>query len=185
MTVHVLRRRFTVSEYHRMVEAGILGEDDRVELIEGEIIEMSPIGSRYSACVARLTALLARLHGQAIVWVRNPIALDEYSEPQPDIALLRFREDFYAQQLPGPEDVLLLVEIADSSVEYDQEIKVPLYSRAGVAEVWLVNLVQQRVTVYRGPSPAGYQEVRVATPGETVSPQSFPELEISVGELLG
>ena len=185
MAVHALKHRFTVSEYRRMVEAGIFGEDDRVELLEGEIVQMSPIGSRHAACVARLTTLLARLHDRAIPWVQNPVVLGEYSELQPDITLLRFREDFYAQTLPGPHDVLLLIEVADSSVEYDQEIKVPLYSRAGVAEVWLVNLVQQRVTVYRDPSPVGYQEVRVATPGETVSPRSFPELEISVGELLG
>ncbi|MCM8749968.1 Uma2 family endonuclease [Thermomicrobiaceae bacterium CFH 74404] len=185
MAVHALKHRFTVSEYRRMVEAGIFGEDDRVELLEGEIVQMSPIGSRHAACVARLTTLLARLHDRAIPWVQNPVVLGEYSELQPDITLLRFREDFYAQTLPGPHDVLLLIEVADSSVEYDQEIKVPLYSRAGVAEVWLVNLVQQRVTVYGAPSPVGYQEVRVATPGETVSPRSFPELEISVGELLG
>lgn len=184
MAVHVLRRRFTVSEYHRMVEAGIFGEDDRVELLEGEIIQMSPIGSRHSACVARLTALLARLHGQAIVWVQNPVALDEHSEPQPDIALLRFREDFYAQRLPGPEDVLLVVEVAESSARYDQEVKVPLYGRAGVPEAWVVDLAEERVTVYRSPTSQGFREVRLALRDEMLSPESFPELQVSVAELL-
>lgn len=119
-----------------MAAAGVLSEDDRVELIEGEIIEMNPIGSRHAACVGRLTKLLERQAGdRVIVWVQNPVQVNDYSEPLPDVTLLKPRDDFYAQANPQPADVLLIIEVADSSVDYDHEIKTPLYARAGIPEV--------------------------------------------------
>lgn len=132
MTVQVQRRRFTVDQYHQMAEAGVLTEADRVELIAGELLEMSPIGRRHAACVNRLTRLFTSLLGEsAIISVQNPIALSVHSEPQPDMALLRPRADFYASGHPGPEDVWLVVEVAETSPEYDRQIKMPEYASAG------------------------------------------------------
>jgi Uma2 family endonuclease len=133
MAFQVSTHRFTVEEFHRMAEVGILSDDDRVELLEGEIIEMTPIGSQHAACVARLTQELSQRIGMtAILWVQNPVRLDQHSEPQPDIALLRPRQDFYASAHPGPEDVLLLIEAADRTAQLDRAIKLPLYAKAGI-----------------------------------------------------
>ena len=186
MAVQLLKRLFTVAEYYRMAEAGILGEDDRVELIEGEIVEMSPIGSRHAACVMRLTELFSQQVGErAHVNVQNPIRLGEHSEPQPDLALLRRRPDFYATSHPGPSDVLLVVEVAETSADYDREVKLPLYARAGIGEVWLVALAEEGIEVYRQPSPQGYQEVQRLRRGQRVVAQAFPDLELAVGDVLG
>lgn len=167
-----------------MVAAGILREDSRVELIEGEIVEMGPIGSRHAGCVNRLTTLLASLVQQkAVVAVQNPIRLSPRSLPQPDLALLKYREDFYAAAHPGPEDVLLVVEVADESAAYDREVKVPLYARAGIAEVWLVVLPEKLVEVYRHPSPRGFRERVVYFPGDSLTLEGFGEVPVS--QLLG
>src|SRR5580704_10507425 len=132
MSVQVERRVFTVEEYHRMAEAGILSEDDRVELTDGEIIKMSPSGSRHVACVNRLNAVLTSAIGRAaIVSVQNPFAVNDYSEPQPDIVILKPRNDFYAHSLPTAQDLLLIIEVADTSLSYDRNVKVPAYARAG------------------------------------------------------
>ena len=153
-----------------MAAAGVLSEDDRVELIEGEVVEMNPIGSRHAACVGRLTELLVRLvGGVAIVWVQNPVRIDDYSEPLPDVALLKRRDDFYALANPQPRDVLLIIEVADSSVEYDRDIKIPIYSRAGVPEVWLVNLPEEAIEIYARPLNNAYQETRLVKRGESLS----------------
>jgi hypothetical protein len=184
MVVHATTRRFTVEEYDRLGEAGILGEDDRVELIEGEIIEMVPIGSPHSGQVNRLTSLFSQeLVGRAVVGVQNPVRLDRYSEPQPDLALLRPRADFYAEAHPGPSDVLLLVEVADHSAAYDRAIKAPLYAHSGIPELWLVVLPERVVEVYREPSPDGYRDVRPFRAGEVLSPLAFPEVTVDVGNL--
>lgn len=186
MSVQVAKRYFNVAEYYRMTEAGILSEDDRVELIEGEILETSPIGSRHSACVNRLNMLLIRQAGQdTIVSVQNPIRLDEYSEPQPDVALLRSREDFYAEGHPTPSDVLIVIEVAGTSVEYDRDVKVPLYARAGIAEVWLINLPQDRIEIYAEPQNGAYGELRQATRGESIASRIIPALKLGVDAVLG
>jgi len=177
---------FSVDEYHRMAEAGILSEDDRVELIEGEIIKMSPIGSHHVGCVNRLNTLLNRRVGPAaIVSVQNPIRLDEYSEPEPDLALLKPRDDFYAQSLPTAGDVLLIIEVAETSVDYDRDVKLPLYARAGIPEVWLANLPDDRVEAYSQPVNGKYQTVRYAGRGESLAPECLPNLVLSVDEMLG
>ncbi len=169
-----------------MVQAGILGEDDRVELLEGEIVEMAPIGSRHASCVDRLTHLLVRQFAEkAIIRVQNPVRLGERSEPQPDLALLRPRPDFYAKAHPGPEDILLLVEVAETSVGVDREVKLPLFARAGIPEVWLVDLSGECIEVYRKPTPQGYQEVRQVRRGDRVAPQAFPDIGMAGEEILG
>lgn len=169
-----------------MVEAGILREDDRVELIDGEVVRMSPIGSRHAACVDRLTALFGRLPGRRfILRVQSPIALGEHDEPQPDIALLAFRDDFYVDRLPEPANVALVIEVADSSAAADREVKVPLYARAGIREVWLVDLPGATVEVFRRPVAGTFQETRRALRGDSLAIDAAPETALPVGSILG
>jgi Uma2 family endonuclease len=185
MALQLARRLFTVAEFHQMAEAGVFGEDDRIELVEGEILEMSPIGSHHAARVARLQQRLSfAVSERALIWVQNPVRLDDRSEPQPDLALLEVRRDFYEAALPGPDNVLLIVEIADSSAEYDRQIKAPLYARCAIAEYWLVDLLRQVVTVYRDPSLDGYRSVRVAQPGQQISPLAFPDVQLDVSDIV-
>ncbi len=154
------RRRFTVDDYYRMVETGILSEGDRTELIEGEIIEMVPIGSRHAGNVDRLNTLFIKAVGEnAIVRIQSPIRLGEHSEPQPDLALLEPRDDFYASAHPTPKEVLLVVEVADASLDYDRTTKIPLYARYGIPAVWLINLRDNAVEVYERPDEEGYQTI--------------------------
>ncbi|HKV10866.1 MAG TPA: Uma2 family endonuclease [Thermoanaerobaculia bacterium] len=179
-----LRRLFTRSEYHTMLEAGILHEDDRVELIEGEIWEMSPIGSKHAACVDRLNmALAASLQGRAIVRVQSPIGLNDLSEPQPDLSVLRFRSDFYTKDHPTPGDVVLLIEVADTTLAKDRG-KIELCARHGIPEAWLVNLQDDILEIHRRPTSQGYTAIRKLQRGKTVSPQAFPHLEIKVDDIL-
>src|SRR5437868_5933402 len=151
-------RLFTVSEYYRMGKAGVFKEDDRVELIEGEIIQMPPIGNRHSSCVLRLNRLLCpALLGRALVNIQNPVRLDERSEAVPDVLVLKPRPDDYSTGHPRPEDTLLLVEVSDSSLSYDRGRKLPLYARQGVPEVWVVELPNALISVHHGPTKDGYR----------------------------
>ena len=153
-----------------MLQAGILGEDDRVELLDGEIVTMAPIGSRQQACVDWLTELFSpHVSKRAILRVQGPVRLGEHSEPQPDVSLLKPRADFYAQAHPKSEDVLLINEVTETSVAYDREAKLPLYSRSGVPEVWLIDLSQERIEVYRQAFPQGYQRVAHLRRGERLA----------------
>ncbi len=186
MTVEAMRRRFTTEDYHRMLEAGILTADDRVELIEGEIVQMSPMGHRHAACVRRLNHLFSsRLAGRVLVDVQLPLDLDERSEPQPDLALLQPRTDFYAGRPPTPGDTLLVVEVSDATLAHDRGVKVPLYARAGVPEVWLVDLTTDSIEVYRRPTRAGYLDRDRVGRGEELAPEAFPELTLAVDEIIG
>ena len=186
MAIELSRRLFTVHEYHQMAQAGILTEDDRVELIEGEIVQMAAIGSRHAACVDRLTQLfVVRVAERAIVRVQNPVRLSDYSEPEPDLALLRPQPDFYAAAHPGPADVLLIVEVADTSVGVDRATKMPLYARAGISEAWLVDLHAEQVEVHRQPTPRGYQEVYSLGRGTHLAVTAFPDLTLAVDNILG
>lgn len=190
MPATVVRKRFSVEEYHAMASAGILAPDERVELIDGEIIEMSPIGSRHAACVRRLARFFHRAVGRrALVGVQDPIRLGDRSEPEPDLSLLTYREDFFADRHPGPEEVLLLVEVADTSLAYDRRVKLPLYARHDIVEVWLVDLEGRSVEVHRRPGGDGYAESRVHGPrvdgpGAILSPEGLPELELAVRRIL-
>jgi Uma2 family endonuclease len=186
MTVQLLRRKFTVEQYHKMIESGILTEDDRVELIRGEIIEMSPIGIKHAACVNRLVNVLAYLLGKrVIVAAQNPVALKNNSQPQLDVALLKPRDDFYATAHPQPQDIFLLIEVADSTVVYDREVKIPLYAEANIIEVWLVDINEQIVEVYQQPTAAGYQHIQKFASGQSLSIPAFPDVNISVDEIFG
>ena len=186
MMLDATRRRFTVAEYYQMAKAGIFTEDDRVELIDGEIIEMTPIGHRHAACVDRLNRLFSRGVGDsAVVRIQNPVRLSDSTELQPDVTLLRARSDFYASGHPTPGDVLLLVEVAETSSRFDRRVKVPRYARSGIPECWLVDLGQETVTVYRDPTPSGYHTVRTARRGEKLRPFALPDLELAVADILG
>lgn len=185
MAVQVVPRRFSVDEYHLMARAGILHKDDRVELLEGEIGEMAPSGSRRAACVDRLTRVLSEGLGRsAIVRVQGPIRLGEHSEPQPDVTLLKPRDDFYADATPGPEAVLLLIEVSETTQEYDRQVKVPLYAKWGVPEVWLVDLQGRRIHVYQDSAPDGYRRARAAEEGQSLSPLAFPEFGLAVEDVI-
>ncbi|MBV8857627.1 MAG: Uma2 family endonuclease [Acidobacteria bacterium] len=186
MSVEVVKKQFSIEDYYRIAAAGVFREDDRVELIEGEIIEMSPIGSRHAACVGRLTELLGdRARSVAMLWVQNPVQINDYSEPVPDVTLLRRRADFYAHAKPLPEDVLLLVEVSDTTVNYDRKVKLPLYARGGVPEVWVVNLSEELIEVYARPADGAYQETRLVRRGESVTASAIDGLTVEADAVLG
>jgi len=186
MSVELQRRQFTVKEYHQMVEAGILTEDDRVELITGEIVEMAPIGIPHAGCVRRLNMIFNDLlRGKIIVDTQNPIDLSDDSEPEPDLILLRWRDDFYSQKHPQPEDILLLIEVADSTIKYDREIKIPLYAENGISEVWLIDINQQLVEVYRQVEGNSYQNVRQFFRGNSLTIEACEDINLTVDEILG
>ncbi|HEX7241761.1 MAG TPA: Uma2 family endonuclease [Longimicrobiaceae bacterium] len=178
--------RFTADEYERMAAEGIIPPDARVELIDGEILEMTPIGSRHNAFVDRLTHLLVRRVGDcAIVRVQGSIRLGERVVPQPDFSLLRPREDFYLDALPGPSEVLLVVEVADSSLAYDRHEKSRVYARYGLPEYWLLDLSQRQVLVHTEPAPGGYGLVEIRRRDDTWTSQTLPELTVSGHDIFG
>lgn len=180
------RRYFTVEEYELLVNAGVLAGDERVELLEGELIKMSPVNLAHVLAVNRLTYLLAtRLAQRAILSIQNPVRLAKRSMPQPDVALWRLHEDDYRSGLPGPEDILLIIEVADSSVEYDRRGKSLLYARAGIQEYWIVNLPQKVLEVYRQPREGSYRSILRLTTGDTADLLAFPDVTLSVGAILG
>jgi Uma2 family endonuclease len=182
--VEAKRRRFTRAEYYRMAEAGILGEDDRVELIRGEIVQMSPIGRRHRAFVGNLNQLLTpRLAGRAFVWVQNPIVLTEDTEPQPDLAVLRRRPVPYKEREAWAEDALLLIEVADSSLAYDRSIKLQLYAEAGIPEYWVVDCAAEAVEVHRHPGRDGYRDVTRVAGAATLALHAFPDVELTTTEI--
>jgi Uma2 family endonuclease len=184
--VQVNRRLFTVAEYERMGQFGIFSEDDRVELVCGEIIDMAPIGEHHAACVGFLTQLITlRLRRNVIVWVQNPLRLDNHSEPQPDIAVLKPRADFYRWSKPTPEDVLVVIEVSDSTLELDRKVKMPLYAGAGIPEAWLVNLPEEHIEVYSDPAGGEYQTARSYTRGQKLQSHTLAALRVSVAKVLG
>jgi len=178
------RRLFTREEYHRMAEVGILKPSDRVELIRGEIIEMSPIGRRHRAFVYNLTRLLARrLPDHAIVSVQSPLALADDTEPEPDLAVLRRRDVPYKEREAWAEDALLVIEVADSSLAYDRSTKLRLYAAAGIPEYWVVDCAAESVEVYRTPDPEGYRDVSLAAGTATLTLETFPDVELATTEV--
>src|SRR5581483_8823648 len=182
----ITRHRWTVDEYYRMAELGILEPDARVELLDGEVVDMPPIGPEHAASVDDLGDLLVgRINERAIVRRQNPIRLGTSSEPEPDIVVVQRRADRYRSGHPTARDVLLVIEVSDSTLATDREVKGPLYAQAGIAEYWIVNLVDGQVEVHRDPTPNGYQTTRVLRRGDTIQPLAFPEVTIVVADILG
>jgi Uma2 family endonuclease len=185
MSVQAPRRLFTVDEFHQMAEASIFRESDRVELLSGEIVEMTPIGTRHAACVSWLNRWLGRHLGEAfIVRVQDPVRLDHRSEPQPDLVVVKARADFYRNAHPGPSDVLLVIEVADTSAEIDRVEKVPLYGRSGIPEVWVVDLSTGQIEVYCAPTSSGYAEHETVRHGGSLRPGAIPHIELSADDVL-
>jgi Uma2 family endonuclease len=186
MSQQLAKHWISADEYEQMGRAGIFGDYTRLELLEGEIYEMSPIGSYHAACVDLLITLLTEwAQRKFIVRGQNPIRLNDFSEPQPDIALLRWRDDFYKQGHPKPDDVLLLIEVADSTVETDRSYKVPLYAKAGIAEVWLVNLPEEQVELIASPVNGAYQIATTCKRGDTAQSEVIKDLSLNVSDILG
>ena len=186
MAMPLTYHRFTVDEYHRMAEAGILTEDDRVELLDGQIVAMTPIGPPHAGCVTQLTRLLVRALGDdATVSVQNPVVLGTHWEPEPDVAVLRFRADAYRTRHPRAGDVLLLIEVAETSTTTDRRLKLPAYAAAGIPDVWLADLGVHRIEVFRDPTPGGYKTMRIADRGDTVTPRAFAGVSLRVDDILG
>lgn len=172
MKAELQPRRFSIDEFHRMIAAGIFDEDDRLELLQGEIIKMTPIGPRRAGCVTRLTTVLGKTIGDcALLSVQNPVQVDDETELYPDVALLKPRADGYRDRLPRPEDILLLIEVADASLKTDQSVKIPQYARGGVVEVWLFDLDHKQVYAHTNPVSSGYQTVRQMNAGELQASQ--------------
>ncbi len=185
MTVELKRHRLTVEDYQRMIEVGIITENDKVELINGELIDMSPVGSPHAGCVKTLIRLFNRLlNDKAILSIQDPVQLAANSQPEPDLALLRNRADDYRTSHPTPADIHLIIEVADSSLEYDQDYKLSLYAAAGIPEYWIINLREQRIETYRQPDGDLYKLHMIFRRGDEVT---FPELDLafSVDEILG
>jgi Uma2 family endonuclease len=184
MATEPVAHRFTVAEYEAMGRAGVLPEEARLELLRGEIVEMTPIGSPHASIVNRLNRILVSgLGDRAVVAVQNPVVLSDLSMPQPDLAVLRARGDFYASAHPRPDDVLLVIEVADSTVSWDSRVKRPLYAAAGVPEVWIVDVADRVVEVALQPAGDLYQRVVQAGVGMTIASAAFPDLGIPVAEL--
>jgi Uma2 family endonuclease len=184
MSVNAPTYRFSVAEYEKLGETGIFHEDDRVELLNGEIIVMSPIGYRHAATVRNLTEIFVEASKRRYsLDPQNPFVLNDESQPQPDITLFR-RDVHRAKRLPAATDIHLVIEVSDSSLGYDRNDKLPAYARNGIVEVWIVNLVNDTVEVYRDPNPAGYETKLRFTRDDTLSPLAFSDIEVRVSEVL-
>jgi Uma2 family endonuclease len=182
----VTKHRFTVSEYEQMGKVGIFGEDDRVELVEGDVIEMSAIGEKHAAAVKRLNRLIGRAVGDAaILGIQDPLVLDKHSQPEPDVIVLRPRPDFYGDRHPHPSDVMLVVEVSDTTIDFDRRVKAPIYARNGISDLWIVDIDGDGIIVYRDQSADGYRTMTTARRGDSVSPLAFPDCRLAISDILG
>ncbi len=179
------RRRFTVAEYYAMAEAGIFSPEERVELLDGDVIVMAAVLDWHAFVVDWLNEnLMLPLQGRAQVRIQNPTRLNDYSEPEPDVMLLRRRDDFYRSGHPAPADVLLLIEVSDSSLPFDCNQKLPRYAAAGIPEVWIVNRPDRRIESYADPAGDEYATVRHYDPGESIAPRAFPDIVLQVDQII-
>ena len=186
MPAPTITKRFSVKEYDLMVDVGILSPRDRVELIDGHIVHKAAVSSHHAGCVTYLSNTILPMLGRRVnVRVRGPVCLSEYSEPEPDIALLRPRSDFYRDAHPRAGDVMLIVEVSHSTVEYDRDVKAPLYAAAGIPELWLVNLDEDFIDGLSDPDGAGYRAARRYVRGERIAPSLLPDAALEVSEILG
>ncbi len=183
-TIELKRHHFNVQQYHQMYEAGIFSESDRLELIYGELFTMSPINRRHAACVNRLTYLISQLmRKRVIVAVQNPIHLSDESEPQPDVAVLKWQDDFYSSGHPTSSDIHWLIEVSDTTIAVDRRVKVPLYAESGIVETWLVNLNEDCLEVYR--VNEGVNEELILRRGDRIACLAFPDVVFAVTDILG
>ena len=178
--------RFSVRDYDRMLESGILNEDDRVELIDGEVRELSPTGERHASIVDRLTQLLIEnLARCAIVRIQNPIVLNDFTKPQPDLVVLKWRDDYYASQTPGPADILIVIEVSDTTLNYDRSEKLPRYAAAGIPEVWIVDVFGHNMEQNTQPDRGGYRHTETLQHGAIIRSKVLPQLALDVAAIVG
>jgi len=185
MAVQIARWQFTVDDYHRMHATGILAEDDHVELMDGEVRRMSPIGPFHAAIVKRLNHLLSTGTRDFIISVQDPIQLDDYSEPEPDIALVRFEPSYYAQNHPASRDIFLLIEVSDTSLDYDRNEKLPRYAEAHIPEVWLIDVEAERIEQYTSPLENQYTLRHSYKQGDHITSIVLPDITLAVGQIFG
>lgn len=186
MSVQTVRLRFTVDDYYRMIDWGMIKNVERAEIIEGELIKQMPIGKQHAACVKRLDEILRDELGKSVTYsVQDPISLDEFNEPQPDVALLKRRDDFYKGKQPSAEDVLLLIEVSDSTLDYDRNRKIPLYAKHQIPEVWLINLNNGTIEIHSQSRDYSFNIVKVLRRGETIESEALQGLVIEVDRILG
>jgi Uma2 family endonuclease len=179
------KHQFTISEWHKMGKYNIFEPHARMELIEGEIIDMAPIGPSHGGRVKRLNHLFSRQLGDsAIIGVQDPIQIRDDSEPEPDLAILRPEPNFYTERHPKPDDILLLIEVSDTTINYDRDKKVPLYANNGIVEFWLVDLGEETIEIYLEPHPQGYAQKRIAKSGEILVPSQLPQVTMAVSDIL-
>ena len=182
----VARYKFDVHQYHAMSKAGVLKEDDRVELIDGEIVAMSSIGPEHIGAVNSSAEFwILALAGGATVQIQGSVRLDEWNEPQPDVAILKRRDDFYRSGLAGPDDVLLLIEVSDTTLRYDRRIKLALYARFGIPEVWIANIRARAIEAYTNPVNGEYTSLQTFRRGQTITPTAFPDVALPVSDIIG
>jgi Uma2 family endonuclease len=185
-SIELPRTRFSIDQFHRMGEAGVLDRGERYELLDGAIVTMSPIGPRHAARARFLNRILSEaFSGRAIVDMQNPVILSDHSEPQPDVVLLKWRDDYYENRHPVPDDILLMSEIGDTTAPLDRHVKMPLYAEAGVQELWLVNLQNDEIDVCRRPGEGEYRSMTRYTRGQRIGCQAFPDVTWSVDDILG
>ena len=185
MSVQTVRLRFTVDDYYRMIDWGMIKNVERAEIIEGELIKQMPIGKRHAACVKKLAELLRDELGKSVTYsVQDPISLDEFNEPQPDVALLKRREDFYSGKPPTAEDVLLLIEVSDSTLDYDRNRKIPLYAKHEIPEVWVISLVNETIEIHSQARDYDFNIVKVLRRGETIKSEILTNLSLQVDKIL-
>jgi Uma2 family endonuclease len=176
-------RQLNSAEYYQMMESGIIREGERVELILGQIFTMAAKGTRHTLCTRKLfKQLLSLIDERADVQSQDPITLPNNSEPEPDIVIARLRSDEYINSHPAPADIILVIEVADSSIKFDRDIKAPLYAAAGINEYWIVNLIDDRLEIYRQPSNSIYTNIQIVTPPQSISLPEFPEISLNVGD---
>lgn len=183
--IHPRPRRFSVTEYHRLAEVGILRPDERVELIDGEIIRMSPIGHRHAGIVNRLTAHFAKLGERAVLSVQNPVRVDDHGEPEPDMMLLKSQPDYYEDVLPVADDVHLMIEVGDSTLTYDLNTKRNYYARFRIRELWIVDAIRKVIHVCRDPNDGEYVDVSQKQGEDLLAPLAFPDFVAAVREMIG
>jgi Uma2 family endonuclease len=182
----LMRKKFRTDEVYKMIEVGILPEESGWELINGEIIHRMTIGSKHAAIVKRLNRLLTMFLGQnAIVSVQDPIRIDVLNEPEPDICVLRPRDDFYADEHPEPNDVMLAIEVSDSTLEFDRDVKKEIYAEAGIVEFWIINIKENVIEAFSEPENRTYFQMQIYSRGETIKTKNTPEILLSVSEILG
>ncbi len=184
-SIQASRKCFSVTDYHKMNRAGIFAPNERTELIQGEVVTMSPIGSHHAACVDRLNRIFVKVFpDQVIVRVQNPVRIDDWTELEPDIAVVNFQSDFYKNSHPEPPDVHLIIEVADTTLHYDRKVKLPIYAACGIAEVWLADLTNSNIEIYSSPSESGYETIRIFRKNKPIESSAFPDLHICVDDIV-